>query len=421
MPAGDPRLVAAVRERDPGAVKALLAAGVDPDAPGEGGLPPLCAAVASYDVPVVEALVAGGADPYRRLPDGSTPLLRAVDCGCVAGVDALIDGTGPLTDPAVRTELLDRARQWHGTGTLAELRRRTGDPGPAVRVRVRDENFFTDYEQFTLGGVTAREGHSEILSALEARFGVRTPFDELLGRALAFPDPEHANWWGPFFVLCRRRDDETWEAAAALRSHADPLRRLFAAQLLMAIADGSVFAETLPYEQRALEIFLPWATEEEDPAVLRAVLNGLADHDAPEVEAVGLSHLTHPVPDVRRMVPYTLRRSEGLLTTDEALRAVFTLARDADSDVRAAACAWLAEYPGRSPDIADVLAGLLHDEDGTTRIRAVYGLAERDDPRCVAGYDLIGSVDRELLPDPWMLEAAGRYECRLRDGSVQDR
>ncbi|MEU9059399.1 ankyrin repeat domain-containing protein [Streptomyces sp. NPDC048430] len=270
MPATDSRLVAAVRERDAAAVGELLAAGSDPDALGEDGWPLLCAAVASYDVPVAEALVAGGADPYRRLPDGSTPLLRAVDGGCVAGVDALIDGTGPVTDAAVRAELLDRARQWHRTGTLAELRRRTGASGPAVRVRVREEGSFQDYEQFTLGGVTVREGHSEILSVLEACFGVRTPFDELLGRALAFPDPEHANWWGAFFVLCRREDDETWGAAAALRSHPDPVRRLFAAQLLKALADGSPFSQTCPYEQRALEIFLPWATQEEDPVVLCA-------------------------------------------------------------------------------------------------------------------------------------------------------
>ncbi|MFJ8886102.1 HEAT repeat domain-containing protein [Streptomyces sp. NPDC102402] len=421
MPSEDSRLVAAVRERDAAAVGEFLAAGADPDALGEDGLPLICTALAAYDVPVVEVLVAGGADPYRRLPDGSTPLLRAVDGGCVAGVDALIDGTGPVTDAAARAELLDRARQWHGIGTLKELRRRTGDSGSAVHVRVRDAGFHQDYEQFTLGGVTTREGHGEILTALEARFGLRTPFDELAGRALASPGREHADWFGPLFVLSRREDEETWEAAAALRFHEDPVRRLFAAEVLKAVADGSLSAETWPFEQRALEIFLAWAVEERDPAVLVAVLTGLADHDSPEVEAVGLSLLTHPVPGVRCMVPYTLQRSERLLTTAEAQEAVLTLARDSDSDVRAVVCAWLAEYPGRAPEIADALAGLLEHEDQNTRAWAVYGLAQRDDPRCVDGHGLIGPVDLEPWSDTWVLDAVRRYESRLRERPAQDR
>ncbi|MEV8226537.1 HEAT repeat domain-containing protein [Streptomyces sp. NPDC079167] len=413
MSAADSRLAAAVRGRDAAAVGELLAAGSDPDALGEDGLPLLCAAVASYDVPVAEVLVAAGADPYRRLPDGSTPLLRAVDCGLVAGVTALLDGTGPVTEAAVRAELLDRARQWHATGTLAELRRRTGAPGPVVRVRVRDANAFTDYEQFTLGGVTVREGHSEILGELEARFGIRTPFEELLGRALASPGPEHADWWGSFIVLCRRGDDETWGSAAALRSHPDPLRRIFAAQLLKAVA------ETGPYERRALEIFLPWAVEEKDPAVLCAVLNGLTDHDTPEAEAVGLSFLAHPDPDVRCMVPYTLMLSDRLLTTPVALDAVLTLVRDEDADVRRVAGAWLSEYPDNTPEIADALASLLGHEDQMARVWAVHGLAQRDDPRCVAGERLVGPLEREEWPDTWMLDGVRRYEERLRDGSAR--
>ncbi|MFG2588732.1 HEAT repeat domain-containing protein [Streptomyces sp. NPDC048438] len=419
MPAADSRLVAAVRQRDAAAVGELLAVGADPDALGEDGLPLLCAAVASYDVPVAEALVAGGADPYRRLPDGTTPLLRAVDGGCVAGVAALLDGTGPAVDAAARTELLDRARRWHETGTEAELRRRTGASEPVVRVQVRDENYFQDYEQFTLGGVTVREGHGEILTDLEARFGLRTPFDELVGRALASPGPEHADWWGPMYVLSRREDDETWESAAALRAHADPLPRLLAAEVLKAIADGGFMAETWPYEQRALEIFRSWAVGEEDPSVLCAVLNGLADHDTPEAEAVGLSFLAHPVPDVRCMVPRTLMLSDKLLVTPVALDAVLTLARDEDADVRKVAGAWLAEYPDNTPEIADALASLLEHEDQMALIWAVYGLARRDDPRCVAGERLIGPVDPEEWPDTWMLDGVRRYEERLRDGTAR--
>lgn len=73
-------LVAAVRRGDADEVRALLAAGADPETPDDG-LPVLCRAVAAYDEPVIAALLQGGADPLRRLPDGSTPLLRAVDGG----------------------------------------------------------------------------------------------------------------------------------------------------------------------------------------------------------------------------------------------------------------------------------------------------------------------------------------------------
>ncbi|MEU9059398.1 hypothetical protein AB0D13_11130 [Streptomyces sp. NPDC048430] len=88
--------------------------------------------------------------------------------------------------------------------------------------------------------------------------------------------------------------------------------------------------------------------------------------------------------------------------------------------MRAVVCDWLAGYPARTPDIADALACLLEHEDRMTRIRAVYGLAERDDPRCVAGYDLIGPVDRELHPDTWELDAVQRYERRLRGRAARN-
>ncbi|MFB4425766.1 hypothetical protein C5F59_032360 [Streptomyces sp. QL37] len=47
--------------------------------------------------------------------------------------------------------------------------------------------------------------------------------------------------------------------------NADPLPRLLAAEVLKGIGDGDLMAGTWPYERRALEIFLSWAVEEEDP------------------------------------------------------------------------------------------------------------------------------------------------------------
>ncbi|MFB4425767.1 HEAT repeat domain-containing protein [Streptomyces sp. QL37] len=100
---------------------------------------------------------------------------------------------------------------------------------------------------------------------------------------------------------------------------------------------------------------------------------------------------------------------------------MLTPARDEDADVRKAAGAWLAEYPDNTPEIADTLASLLGHEDQMARICAVYGLAMRDDPRCVAGERLTGPLDRVDWPDTWMLDGVRRYEERLRDGTARNR
>lgn len=57
----------------------------------------------------------------------------------------------------------------------------------------------------------------------------------------------------------------------------------------------------------------------------------------------------------------------------------------------------------------DLLAGRLADEDGTVRLWAVYGLAERDDPRCLT------ARPPAEAPGPrwsWIREAPERYERR---------
>ncbi|MGW3111018.1 hypothetical protein [Streptomyces sp. NPDC001091] len=46
------------------------------------------------------------------------------------------------------------------------------------------------------------------------------------------------------------------------------------------------------------------------------------------------------------------------------------------------------------------------------RIKAVSGLADADDPRCVEGARLIGPVDRTEWPDTWLPDAVWRYERR---------
>lgn len=230
------RLVEAVRRGDPDEVRALLDDGADPDTLAEG-LPVLCLAVAAYDTPVAEALLQGGADPLRPLPDGSTPLTRAVDGGSHLLTYALATSRIPLPAPA-RADMLARARRWAEAGAEAELRRVTGLTGPIERIRVEDDEIGWWSEQLTLGATTVRDEHRAILTSMEERYGIRTPFDELVDRALAHPDRGHVVWSDVVFTLGRRLDEETWQWTRDLLNHPGRLHRLLAAEILLFLILG---------------------------------------------------------------------------------------------------------------------------------------------------------------------------------------
>ncbi|CAL9479535.1 HEAT repeat domain-containing protein [Streptomyces sp. enrichment culture] len=403
-------LVAAVRRGDADEVRALLAGGADPETLDDG-LPVLCRAVAAYDEAVAEALLEGGADPLRRLPDGSTPLLRAVDGGSHLLTLTLATHRVPLPAPA-REELLARARHWTETGAEAELRRRTGLPGPVERVRVEDDEIGWWCEQLTLGDLTVRDEHRAVLTSLEVRYGIRAPFDELVARALAHPDRDHVVWSDVVFTLGRRFDEETWQWTRDLLNHPDRLHRLFAAEVLLFLILGDAFQGKDPFAERGREL-VPWAEQEQDPEVLAALLDAMTHDSAPEIEAVGLSLLTHPDPRVRALVPDALERTwdGGALARPAGLAALLALARDEDAGVREAACRRLAHHRGPEPEVGDALAALTHDERQSVRISAVSGLAQRDDPRCVEAEHRIGPLDPELPFDHRLLDVS-RYRQR---------
>ncbi|MFJ4539451.1 ankyrin repeat domain-containing protein [Streptomyces tibetensis] len=394
-------LVAAVRRGDADAVTSLLESGADPDTLAEG-LPVLCLAVAAYDTDVADALLQAGADPLRPLPDGSTPLTRAVDGGSHLLTHALATGRKPLTPPA-RADMLARARRWAEAGAETELRRLTGLTGPIERIRVEDGEIGWWCEQLTLGPMTVRDEHRAVLTSMEALYGVRTPFDELVARALAHPDRDHVVWCDVMFTLGRRTDEETWQWSRDLLNHPDPLHRLLAADLLLSLILGDVVKGAQPFWDRGREL-VPWAEQEEDPQVLAVLLHAMTHDSAPEIEAVGLSHLAHPDPRVRALVPATVHRPESLTT-------VLTLAHDEDPGVREALCHWLAHHRGPEPEVGDALVALTHDERQSIRIGAVSGLAVRDDPRCVETEQRIGPVAEELRDDE-RLHDVWRYRRR---------
>ncbi|MFJ9023673.1 HEAT repeat domain-containing protein [Streptomyces sp. NPDC102259] len=424
-------LAAAVRRGDVEAVRDLLEDGEDANArdPADG-VPLLCVAVAAYDEPVAEALINAGADPLGPLagvpggdpglPGGDSALTRALDGGCSWMVTRLLPDLVRL-DADARADLLARARYWAEADLETELRRRTGAAGPVERGTVRVDLWYSHHERYALGGETVWDGHPGVLTVLEERFRIRTPFDELLARALTRPDRDHQVWSDSVIRLAARLDEETWGAAQELSAHPDRLHRLFAADVLrcLVIGFGGMFARPgSVVHKRAPEVFLPWALEEPDPEVLALVLSGLSEEGDSDgnggiIEAVGLSYAGHPDPRVRLEVPDTLSAVPARARVPhEKLGVLYTLARDPDPQVRERAARWLARCPAEAPGVTDVLAGLLDDEVRDTRVHAAYGLAQRDDPRCVAAERALRPLDVDGGPDDGLVRAMWRYEER---------
>ncbi|MFD7386923.1 HEAT repeat domain-containing protein [Streptomyces sp. NPDC059852] len=418
-------LVDAVRAGDHLAVMTLVDDGADPDTPGADGLPLLCEAVAAFDSTVAGVLVEGGADPDRVLPDGTTPLWRAVDSGSPALVTAVLGREPRLRlAEAARERLLALARNWHESGVAGELRRRTGTSGPVERVRVDDDSDgFNFAHQVSLSGLSVRDGHAGILTALEWAFRILTPVEELIARAVAQPDEDHATWWEVLRVLLDRKSEETWSALVAHRHHPDPAHRRFVAEYVRV---RGVVADDSPYARREGDFVSAWAAEETDPAMLERVLRALDEYEHPGREAAALRYAGHPDVAVRRVVPplllpfgddpplapearRTLRallrdpdaevrlgacrvalRHAGLLP--EAVQQLLRLAEDPDPDLHTPAASHLASCPDRTPAVADALAALLDPDDPPTLLEAGYGLALRDDPRTAEAYHRIRSA-----------------------------
>jgi ankyrin repeat protein len=97
----------AVHKNQPGAVRALLAAGADPDAGDQGGTTPLIMAAGYGQLESVELLLAAGADARRENHDNLDALWAAAGYGALADVS---DGP-PLGScfPEVAAALLARA------------------------------------------------------------------------------------------------------------------------------------------------------------------------------------------------------------------------------------------------------------------------------------------------------------------------
>ena len=120
-PADDARLADAARRGDIGAVRALLAEGIEVDAPQADGASALAWAAHHDDAATADLLLVAGADPNAANELGVTPLMLAAENGSAPMVERLLQaGADPnLARPAGGTALMMAAR----SGSVAVVRR----------------------------------------------------------------------------------------------------------------------------------------------------------------------------------------------------------------------------------------------------------------------------------------------------------
>ncbi|MFI5548024.1 HEAT repeat domain-containing protein [Streptomyces sp. NPDC051815] len=410
---GESVLISAVRAGDTDLVRVLL----HEESAFDRVDAAFCLAVRMHAGHIAQLLLQYGADPSQSGTEDLISLTEAVDSGSPALFEALLENED--RNRHTNSELLearDLARRWYERGVEAELRRRTGSRDTVVRTQVQDDEY-TSVDECTLEGMTVRDGHGAMLTYAEELLGIRTSFEDLMDRALSTAGQNHPTWRRSTLLLAGRRDQATWTAAATLRTHPEPSRRLFGAEVLRLthLFDGS---DEDAFAVPALEVFTPWSAEETDLTVLTEVLVALGDHSDPRAEAALLPHAAHADGRVRLAVASGCTgdpRSSPPAFSDDARTALLTLMTDPDPVVRKTACLTVAEYRDSHPALAEALAAALYDTDRPVRLAAVYGLALRDDERCVQAARRLGPPQRGSLEEEGCLGAVWRYE-RRRDG-----
>ncbi|WP_330300227.1 hypothetical protein [Streptomyces sp. NBC_00503] len=402
-----PTLLSAVRAGDTALLESLIRQNNDADMTDAA----FRLAVRMHSGGMAQLLLNNGADPSRCGPDELPPLREAVDSGSPALVEALLDDRirGRYSESEL-LEMKDLARRWHRTGVEAELRRLTGSRDALVRTRVQDDEYY-GVDEYSLGGMTVRDGYAAILTHLEELLGIRSSFAELMARAVSH-DKDHAAWGNVTILLANRRDQETWTAAAALRTHPEPSHRRFGAEVLRLThlfddSDEDAFAAP------ALDLFIDWSTGEKDLAVLTEVLVAIGEHNDPRAGAALIPYVAHRDAGVRCAVARGCSTWQEVPTAfpGDVREALLVLMADADPVVRQAACLTVAEGRDRYPDFAGAMAALLGDTDRRVQVTAVYGLALHDDERCVEASRLLPPAPPGT-PYEYELDAVWRYTMR---------
>jgi uncharacterized protein len=166
---GSTALLWAVYHDDVEMTRALIAAGAVPNTPNRYGVTPLLQASRTGDSGLISVLLKAGADFYLPHPDGETPLMAASRTGRVDAVRMLIEAGA---DPNAVTYQDETALMWAAAEGHAEvitaLLDAKADPNRKARLSTIKERKHADHPT---GGLTAlmyaaRNGHEAAVTAL---------------------------------------------------------------------------------------------------------------------------------------------------------------------------------------------------------------------------------------------------------------
>jgi ankyrin repeat protein len=178
-------LAEASMQGDPGAMKSLLKAGADPDAPGPFGTPALHWRVAADDLAGARLLLQSGAHANTLTERGISPLSLAIGNGNAAMVDLLLQSGADASqlEPTGETQLMMAAQAGVLPVVLNLLRH-------GAQVDAREAAFGQTALMYA-----ARAGHADIVAALLAA-GAQPNVATKVGATPAFIPPNSVAGYG---------------------------------------------------------------------------------------------------------------------------------------------------------------------------------------------------------------------------------
>jgi ankyrin repeat protein len=171
-PSGDGAtpLLWAAHSSDIEMAKVLIAAGAKVDAANSYGVTPLLQASRAGDAEMMDVLLKAGADPQRAHTEGETPLMAAAHSGSLAAVRLLLDRKVDVNavDSYQKITALMRASA-EGHGEVVEALLKAGaDPNKKAHVTSLTERRNADHPTggFTALMWAARNGHEDVVRRL---------------------------------------------------------------------------------------------------------------------------------------------------------------------------------------------------------------------------------------------------------------
>ncbi len=169
---GSTPLLWAAHQSDIEMAKTLIAAGAKPDVPNHYGVTPLLDASRTGDVAMMELLLKAGADPKRTHTEGETPLMAASRAGSVPGIRLLLDRGADVN--AVDAFQKESALMWGSTeghlDVVDTLLKAGANPNLQAHITTITERKNADHPTggFTAVMWAARNGDEDIVRRLAA-------------------------------------------------------------------------------------------------------------------------------------------------------------------------------------------------------------------------------------------------------------